>query len=128
MGIEIDYENSSNPNLPALQSFITAYRNYVHTDGKGTQFDASGANHPARLTIDLAAGDRYLIGLCQQATSNWLSTTAPVLDYANAMVPSKQPTASAASANWQEHVDGKPQYGTPILPRPWRRRRSSSLA
>jgi hypothetical protein len=110
VGIEIDYENSSNPNLPALQSFITAYRNYVHTDGKGTQFDASGANLPARLTIDLAAGDRYLIGLCQQATSNWLSTTAPVLDYANAMVPNKQPNTAGAEGNWQEHIDGKPQY------------------
>jgi hypothetical protein len=32
------------------------------------------------------------------------------------MVPSKQPTASAATANWQEHVDGKPQYAPPIPP------------
>src|SRR5262249_11174639 len=31
-------------------------------------------------------------------------------------IPSKQPTASSAQANWQEHFDGKPQYGTPILP------------
>ena len=39
-----------------------------------------------------------------------------MLDYANAMVPSRQPTASAATANWQEHVDGKPQYAPPIPP------------
>jgi hypothetical protein len=116
VGIEIDYENSSNPNLTALQSFITAYRNYVHSDGKGTQYDPTGANFPARLTIDLAAGDRYLIGLCQRATSTWLTTTAPILDYANAMVPNKQPGTAAAESNWQEHIDGKPQYNPPIGP------------
>ncbi|HZT43829.1 MAG TPA: hypothetical protein VFA07_16805 [Chthonomonadaceae bacterium] len=117
VGIEIDYENSSSPNLTGLQAFINAYRSYVYTDGKGTQYDATGANPAARLTIDLAAGDRYLIAICQKATSSWLLTTSPVLDYANAMVPSKQPTsASAAEGNWQEHVDGKPQYSPPIPP------------
>ena len=116
VGIEIDYENSSSPNITALQQFITAYRSYVHTDGKGTQYDATGANPAARLTIDLAAGDRYLIGLTQYATANWLTTTNPVLDYANAMVPNKQPSTSAAESNWQEHVDGKPQYNPPIGP------------
>jgi hypothetical protein len=116
VGIEIDYENSSSPNIAGLQQFITAYRNYVHTDGKGTQYDATGANQPARLTIDLAAGDRYLIGLTQYATANWLNTSNPVLDYANAMVPNKQPSTSAAESNWQEHIDGKPQYSPPIGP------------
>jgi hypothetical protein len=33
-----------------------------------------------------------------------------VLDHANAMVPARQPSTSAAIANWQEHIDGKPQY------------------
>jgi hypothetical protein len=33
------------------------------------------------------------------------------------MVPGKQPvSASAAEADWQEHIDGKPQYAPPILP------------
>jgi hypothetical protein len=33
------------------------------------------------------------------------------------MVASKQfNSASAAQADWQEHVDGKPQFGPPILP------------
>jgi hypothetical protein len=45
-----------------------------------------------------------------------LRTDAPVLDYANAMVPARQPTASGAIANWQEHIDGKPQYAPPVLP------------
>ena len=58
VGIEIDYENSNSPNITGLQQFITAYRSYVHTDGKGTQYDPTGANQAARLTIDLAAGDR----------------------------------------------------------------------
>lgn len=109
VGIEIDYEESRNPNTIGLQAFIDAYRS-VHP------YDATGANHAARLTIDLAAGDRWLIGLTTKATRDWLRPDVPVLDYANAMVPARQPTASAAVANWQEHVDGKPQYSPPIPP------------
>ena len=60
-----------------------------------------------------AAGDRWLIDLTRKATTDWLNTTHPVLDYANAMVPAR---AADAQANWQEHVDGKPQYGPPIPP------------
>ena len=110
VGIEIDYEQSSSPNLTGLQQFIDAYRS-VHP------YDATGINHAARLTIDLAAGDRWLIALCREATAKWLTTANPVLDYANAMVPARQPkSVKEATANWQEHVDGKPQYGPPILP------------
>ncbi|HEX6717171.1 MAG TPA: hypothetical protein VF088_08665 [Pyrinomonadaceae bacterium] len=110
VGIEIDYEENTNPNLTALQAFINAYRSVL-------PYDASGNNQASRLTIDLASGDRWLIALCRKATADWLNTTTPVLDYANAMVPNKQPTnASAAQADWQEHVDGKPQYAPPILP------------
>ena len=40
-----------------------------------------------------------------------------MLDYANAMVPARQPrSASDAQSSWQEHVDGKPQYSPPIPP------------
>lgn len=110
VGIEIDYEENSNPNLTGLQAFIDAYRS-VHP------YDASGSDHAARLTIDLAAGDRWLIALCRKATADWLRTDQPVLDYANAMVPARQPkSVKEATANWQEHVDGKPQYGPPIPP------------
>lgn len=109
VGIEIDYENSSSPNLTGLQAFIDAYR-------AAEPYDASGANPAARLTIDLAAGDRWLIALTQKATSAWLNTGTPVLDYANAMVPSKQPATSAAEANWQEHLTGKASYNPPIPP------------
>ena len=109
VGIEIDYEENTNPNLTGLQAFIDAYRS-VHP------YDATGTNPAARLTIDLAAGDRWLIALTRKATADWLRTGSPVLDYANAMVPARQPTASDAIANWQEHVDGKPRYGPPILP------------
>src|SRR5918912_2238040 len=104
VGMEIDYEENTNPNLTGLQAFISAYRSVL-------PYDASGANHAARLTIDLAAGDRWLIPLTRKATGDWLNTTTPVLDYANAMVPSKQFTSAAdAQSNWQEHIDGKPQY------------------
>jgi hypothetical protein len=109
VGIEIDYEEDRAPDTAHLQQFINAYRSV-------NAYDVTGGNAAARLTIDLAAGDRWLIGLTTQATADWLRTDTPVLDYANAMVPSKQPTASAATANWQEHIDGKPQFGAPILP------------
>lgn len=109
VGIEIDYEENKKPNLPGLQAFIDAYRS-VHP------YDATGNNHAARLTIDLAAGDRWLIALTRKATADWLNTTTPVLDYANAMVEARPNSATDAMANWQEHVDGKPQYGPPILP------------
>ena len=109
VGIEIDYENNTSPNLTGLQAFIDAYRSQI-------PYDATGSNPAARLTIDLAAGDRYLIGLCQKATASWLQTSSPVLDYANAMVPNKQPSTSSAESNWQEHIDGKPQYSPPIGP------------
>jgi hypothetical protein len=109
VGIEIDYENNKAPNLTGLQAFIDAYR-VVHP------YDATGADPAARLTIDLAAGDRWLIALTRKATADWLRTDVRVLDYANAMVPSKQPSTSGAIANWQEHVDGKAQYAPPIPP------------
>ncbi|MQA26697.1 MAG: hypothetical protein GEU94_14800, partial [Micromonosporaceae bacterium] len=110
VGIEIDYERNADPNLAGLQAFIDAYRT-IHP------YDAAGADPAARLTIDVAAGDRWLIALNRKATADWLRTDAPVLDYANAMVPARQPsTASDAIANWQEHIDGKPQYGPPVPP------------
>ena len=109
VGFEIDYEENTNPNLVGLQAFINAYRS-VHP------YDASGNNHAARLTIDLAAGDRWLIDIARKATADWLNTTTPVLDYANAMVPNKASSAAAAISDWQEHVDGKAQFAPPILP------------
>jgi hypothetical protein len=109
VGIEIDYEENSSPNLAGLQTFITTYRGIL-------PYDASGTNHAARLTIDLAAGDRWLIGIGTKATADWLRTGSPVLDYANAMVPARQPSASGAITNWDEHLDGKSQYAPPILP------------
>jgi hypothetical protein len=109
VGIEIDYEENMNPDLAGLQAFIDAYRSIL-------PYDPTGNNHAARLTIDLAAGDRWLIPLTAKATTDWLTTNNPVLDYANAMVPARQPTTSGAITNWQEHVDGKPQYDPPIPP------------
>ncbi|HSD14591.1 MAG TPA: hypothetical protein VLB74_08075, partial [Flavobacterium sp.] len=109
VGIEIDYEENRNPNLTGLQNFISTYRS-IHP------YDSQGTNHAARLTIDLAAGDRWLIGICQKATAEWLTTSTPVLDYANAMVPARQPSLTEAITNWDEHIDGKPQYAPPIPP------------
>src|ERR1700746_375558 len=75
VGMEIDYENSSSPNLTGLQKFVTAYRSQI-------AYDASGMNFPARLTIDLGNDDLYLTKLANYAVTNWLQTSAPVLDYA----------------------------------------------
>jgi len=110
VGIEIDYENNTSPNLTALQSFISAYRAIL-------PYDATGANPAARLTIDLAAGDQYLVAIAAKATTDWLNASSPVLDYANAMVPNKQPTsASAAESNWQQHISGYPRITPPVPP------------
>jgi hypothetical protein len=110
VGIEIDYEQDNSPNLGGLQKFIDAYRTRL-------PYDSTGSNQASRLTIDLAAGDRWLTALCRKASADWLTTTNPVLDYANAMVSSRpNRNASGAQANWQEHIDGKPTYSPPIPP------------
>src|SRR5262252_8584726 len=110
VGIEIDYENNTSPNLTALQSFISAYRAIL-------PYDATGANPAARLIIDLVAGDQYLVAIAAKATTDWLNASSPVLDYANAMVPNKQPTsASAAESNWQQHISGYPRITPPVPP------------
>ena len=106
VGIEIDYENSSSPNIPGVQAFIDAYRSQL-------AYDPTGNNPAARLTIDVGAGDRWLIALNRHATQYWLTTSNPVLDYANAMVGG---TSSSTPTDWQEHIDGKPQYSPPVPP------------
>src|SRR5262249_3202357 len=99
VGMEIDYEKSSNPNLTGLQQFITAYRSVV-------PYDSSGNNFAARLTIDLGNDDLYLQPLSAYATTHWLSTSTPVLDYANAMVASQKTTVSSLETGWSQHVNG----------------------
>jgi hypothetical protein len=99
VGMEIDYEKSSNPNLTGLQQFVSAYRSVV-------PYDATGNNYAARLTIDLGDGDTYLTALANYAVTNWLKTTSPVLDYANAMVASQKTTVSALESGWQQHISG----------------------
>ena len=109
VGMEIDYENSSSPNLTGLQKFVTAYRSQV-------PYDATGANYAARLTIDLGNDDLYLTKLAAYAVTNWLQTGAPVLDYANAMVASQKTSVSALETGWQQHVDGVSGSVSPQAP------------
>src|SRR5207253_9616537 len=99
VGMEIDYEKSSNPNLTGLQKFVTAYRSVL-------PYDPSGNNQAARLTIDLGNDDQYLTALANYATTNWLKTSGPVLDYANAMVASQKTSISTLETGWQQHVQG----------------------
>jgi hypothetical protein len=100
VGIEIDYENDHTPNLGGLDEFIAAYRSLL-------PYDAAAKNPAARLTIDLAMDDDYLVPLTQYATANWLTTGRPVLDYANAMVSSEQTSASMLEDGWREHIEGR---------------------
>ena len=111
VGIEIDYENNSAPNLTALQAFIEAYRAVL-------PYDPTGSNPAARLTIDLAAGDQYLVTLCQKASADWLTGSTPALDWANATVPNDQPAASSFETSWQQHADGKTVAGAAVPPLP----------
>ncbi len=60
VGIEVDYEENRSPNPAGLQAFIDAYRSKL-------PYDPNGVNHAARLTIDLAAGDRRLIDLTRKS-------------------------------------------------------------
>jgi len=106
VGMEIDYENSSTPNTSGLQQFVSAYRSQI-------LYDSTGANYPARLTIDLGDGDTYLTKLDSYAVTNWLQTSAPVLDYANAMVATQKTSVATLESGWQQHVDGD---GTAVPP------------
>jgi hypothetical protein len=109
VGMEIDYENSSSPNLSGLQQFVSAYRSQI-------PYDPSGANFAARLTIDLGDGDTYLTKLAAYAVTNWLQTSGPVLDYANAMVAGQKTGVSTLESGWQQHVDGLSGSVSPMAP------------
>ena len=109
VGMEIDYEKSSNPNLTGLQQFVTAYRSVV-------PYDPTGNNFAARLTIDLGNNDQYLTAIASYATTNWLTTSNPVLDYANAMVASQKTSIGALETGWQQHVDGLSGSVPPLAP------------
>ena len=99
VGMEIDYEKSSNPNLTGLQQFVSAYRSVI-------PYDPTGSNYAARLTIDIGDGDTYLTAIANYAVTNWLQTSNPVLDYANAMVASQSTSITMLESGWQQHVSG----------------------
>ena len=96
-GLEIDWENGrpTDAQLEGIEVFIDTYN----------------ANTDAVLTLDLAVGSRYLQELSRRAAADWLPLGK--IDYINAMVPRGEPSTD----QWQEHVDGKPNYAPPILPK-----------
>src|SRR5215211_6468991 len=109
VGIEIDYEENNSPNLTGLQAFITAFRSQ-------NPYDATGATHSARLTIDLGEGNPWLVPLNQKSSADWLSPAKPVLDYANAMVAARPDTDPATvTGRWSEHISGYLQT-VPLAP------------
>ena len=95
----MNWENGSpsDTELEGIQAFIDAYR---AVPGGGL------------LTLDLAVGSRYLQDLSRLAAADWLPSGQ--IDYINAMVPRGEPSID----QWQEHVDGKPNYNPEILPKP----------
>jgi len=109
VGMEIDYEKSSNPNLAGLQKFVSAYRSVI-------PYDPTGNNFAARLTLDIGDGDTYLTALANYAVTNWLGTSNPVLDYANAMVGSQKTSVTTLEGGWQQHVDGLSGSVPPMAP------------
>jgi hypothetical protein len=96
-GFEIDYENGT-PTAAALSGLETFISTYGTSSGL--------------LTIDLAAGDRYLQELSRRAAADWLPNNK--IAYINAMVPGR---GQPATTDWQEHIDGKANYAPPILPK-----------
>lgn len=108
VGVEIDYENTNTPNLTGLAAFVNAYRAVI-------PYDPTGQNQAARLTIDLGAGDQYLSQIAAYATTNWLTTSNPVLDYATAMVVNANTSVSTLEKDWAQHIDGYPTLNVPPL-------------
>lgn len=102
-GLEIDWENGrpTEALISAMEEFITHYRAIEAAEGVTDKF----------LTLDLAVGNRYLQELSRRAAADWLPNGK--IDYVNAMVPRGEPSTE----QWQEHIDGKPQYDPPILPK-----------
>ena len=99
-GLEIDWENGT-PNdaeLAGIELFIDTFNNLTAGTGKV-------------LTLDLAVGTRYLQELSRRAAADWLPNGK--IDYINAMVARGDPS----NDQWQEHIDGKPNYDPPILPK-----------
>lgn len=112
VGIEIDYEENSDPDLEGLEAFIDAYRDkFEYAPAKYDQERPGQLDMRHRLTVDLAAGGRYLQKLNRHATMYWLQNGNAVLDWANAMVH----RSSGTPSHWQEHVDGMPTYD-PVIP------------
>ena len=90
VGIEIDYEQNTQPQPRRAAG--------VH---RRLPLGASLRRHRrqprgARLTIDLAAGDRWLIDIGRKATADWLRTDAPGARLRQRDGPGRQPSASTA--------------------------------
>jgi hypothetical protein len=96
-GFEIDWENGT-PTAAELAGIETFISTYGSTSGI--------------LTMDLAVGDRYLQEQSRRAAADWLPNNK--LAYINAMVPGR---GQPSTTQWQEHIDGKPSYAPPILPK-----------
>jgi hypothetical protein len=47
-----------------------------------------------------------ITALANYATSHWLNSSSPLLDYANAMVASQKTSISTLESGWQQHLDG----------------------
>ena len=120
VGIEIDYEESSSPLLNELHVFITAYRNYIHTDGSNTKYEASMTRPETVLTIDLGQGAQFMGKTANYVALNCFSTdnNQRLLNWVNAMVAGSRPSRiSDYVDHWGQHVYGYSTLQTvPIAP------------
>jgi len=95
VGIEIDYETDSSSSMPALTTFVKAYRSVI-------PYQSGPSPAPQSiLTVDLGAGTGYLTAMSATA-AGWLS--ANLVNWANAMV-SGDPNGDNTQY-WQQHLDG----------------------
>lgn len=113
VGIEIDYEESSSPNLAGLEHFVKTYRSiipYNHTYWTPESF----------LTLDFGQGAQFMGPIANWVAKNAFNTDPAkrLLNWANAMVAgSRESRVTDLIDRWNQHVNGYSTLQThPIAP------------
>jgi len=111
VGIEIDYEESSNPMLTELETFIRSYRDII-------PFNPTSGEPASFLTLDFGQGAQFMGPTADWVARNAFKPDDRLLNWANAMVSgSRQSRASDLIDRWGQHVNGYSTLQTyPIAP------------
>ena len=109
VGMEIDYEKSSNPDLVDLQKFVTAYRSVL-------SYDASGANQAARLHDRF--GRRRYVPDCSGELRDYQLAEDHDIGAGLCECHGKFARTSITSSEgfWQQHIDGLSGSVPPLAP------------